>query len=126
MLTFLSILFSGLLGVIVSSIMYINHDKHLRKLDVARKLFRHRFHILSAEFMEALNEVFVVFHKSDTVISELVKYHTYISGKQVLVEDANKRMLGLFKAISVEVKIKSNIVDDEFFLKPFNSPKAHE
>lgn len=126
MLTIISILFSGLLGVIISSIMYFKHDQYVRKLDVARRLFRHRFHILSAEFMEALNEVFIVFHKSDNVIKNLVEFHTYISGKTVLVDDANKNMLGLLKAISKEVNVKPNIVKDEFFLRPFNSPKAHD
>ena len=123
MTQFYSILFSGILGVIISSVMYNRHDRYLRKLDVARRLFRHRSNVLSDGFMEALNEVFVVFHKSEDVLKHLVNFHTLVTTKIILAETANQNMLELWKAICCEIKIKPDIVHDKFFIKPFSAPK---
>ena len=77
-----SSLISGLVGVIVSTLYYRRYENRKWKLDTLKRLAAHRYAIAegqplerSAEFFVVLNEVFVVFHDAQEVLSVVEIMH---------------------------------------------------
>ena len=77
-----SSLISGLVGVIVSTLYYRRYENRKWKLDTLKRLAAHRYAIAegqplerSAEFFVVLNEVFVVFHDAQEVLSVVEIIH---------------------------------------------------
>ena len=112
-------LLSGLIGVIVSSIFYRRYEKRKQKLDTFRRLLGNRWAITEVkesnfehfrgEFIVALNEIFVVFHDSDSVRDALNTYHK---------SKSLDNLISLFKAICKDLKISYEF-NDSIFSEPF-------
>jgi len=115
-------LISGLIGVIVSSIIYLHRDRKKFKIDTLKRFASNRFEMGSKEFLSALNEIFVVFSKSKKVINCLDEYHkSVISEKNANTLD---KLVKLYKAMCDDVNIDYSTLNDSFFLIPFKSNES--
>lgn len=117
------IIFSGLIGAILSSFLssylYRRHEKRKQKLDTFRRLLGNRWAITEGqesnfehfrgEFIVALNEIFVVFHDSNSVRDALKKYNE---------SKSLDNLISLFKAICKDLKISYEF-NDSIFSEPF-------
>lgn len=115
----ISALLSGIVGVIISNWYHARAEKRKLKLGVLHQLMGNRNNLVGQEFTEAINNVFVAFHDSNTVLSELKIFHAF-SISSVSGERMNNQLLKLFKAMCIDLKIDIASLEDEFFLTPFN------
>ena len=125
--TFLiSVFLSGLVGVIVS--IWYSHwsTKQQVKLRVLQQLLGNRNDIKGQLFTEALNQVFIVFDDSRIVMQELQGFHNVVTSAEKSNEKVNSALLMLIKAICRDVSINISKIDDNFFLKPFNTKYSQE
>lgn len=117
-LAFFSVL-SGLLGVLVSVIVYGRRENRRFKIDTLKRFAANRYDLRSAEFSRALNEIFVVFNSSEPVMTALQTYHdTVVARQDPRMEDD---LIRLYKAMCDEVGISYSNFNDSFFLTPFNA-----
>ncbi len=65
----ISSLLSGLLGVGISTWYHHRNEIRRAKLQVLQQLFGNRHDLLGQLFTEAINQVFIVFHDSEDVLS---------------------------------------------------------
>jgi hypothetical protein len=72
--TIISSLISGLIGVLISFYFYNRLEKRKLKVETARKLFGNRYDINCQAFKESLNEIMLVFSDCDKVISSLEEF----------------------------------------------------
>lgn len=114
-----SSLLSGLIGIFVSNWYHIRSEKRKLKLEVFQQLVGNRNDIRGEKFTEAINSIFVVFHDSKEVVLALKAFHEQTK-TQASVSTANQKLLDLFKAISKELNINTEPLNDNFFLEPFN------
>ena len=115
------ILLSGVIGVIISIAYYRRYEKRKSKLDTLKRLLANRFALTpnstSASrdrFFEALNEVVVVFHDSQPVMSALERIHSDLPRPDRL----QNNVVSLFKAMFKHLDIKYEL-NESFFLNPF-------
>lgn len=133
----LLIIFSGLISSLISvtiSIRYYQWNENRRvKLQVLYNLFGNR-HVLIENrnysdkeaqlFIEALNQVFVVFYDSDEVLATLKAFHEVVTAPQKADDSIRiQKLLDLFKAMCKNLKINSKFLSDNFFLQPFDIKK---
>ncbi len=85
------------------------------KLDTLKRIVANRYDLKGDEFSRALNEVFVVFQDSSSVMQALSNYHDAIGTANSL-----DQLLKLFKTMCRDVKVNVEF-NDSFFLKPFNT-----
>jgi hypothetical protein len=111
-----SALLSGIVGVVISNRHYRNYEKHKMKVDTLKRLSANRFDVTGDEFSRAINEIYVVFQDSPTVLEALRDYH-----RSLRQPDSLDYLVRLFKAMSRDVKINVDSFDDSFFLTPFNT-----
>ena len=120
-----SSLLSGLLGVIISNIYHKRNEVRRAKLQTLKSLLGNRYDITGDAFTEALNELFVVFYDSKEVIKALIDFHE-VSLNDIKSRDvANLKLLELFKAMCINLKINQDPLTDNFFLQPFNTKKIN-
>jgi len=117
-----SSLISGLVGVIVSTLYYRRYENRKWKLDTLKRLAAHRYAIAegqplerSAEFFVVLNEVFVVFHDAQEVLSVVEIMHKEADTPGRLGEN----MVKLLKAMCDNLGINHRTLNDSFLLAPF-------
>ncbi len=123
LLTVITSLLSGIIGVVISTIYYRKYERHKMKMDTARRLLGTRYNILGEEFTQALNEAFVIFHDSPKVMKALSEFHQVATSKQSGV--ANDKLVTLFKSVCDDVRINHQSFNDSYFLQPFNpDPKT--
>jgi hypothetical protein len=115
--TVISSLLSGIVGVIISAAYYRHHEKRRTKLDTFKRFFSNRYDLKGDEFSRAINEIFVVFHESEEVISKLRAYHQRVTDRQASEDE----LLKLHKAMCKDVNINFDKFNDSFFLRPFNT-----
>lgn len=115
--TIISSLISGIVGVIISAAYYSYHEKRRTKIDTFKRFFSNRYDLKGDDFSRAINEIFVVFHDSQEVISTLREYHQRVTDRQ----DSEDALLKLNKAMCKDVKISFDRFNDSFFLRPFNT-----
>lgn len=122
-----SSLVSGLIGVGVSFFFFSRMEFRKLKIDTARRLLGNRFNIGSHEFLQALNEVFVVFAKNKKVIKALNDFWDQRSENPnpSSSDVANDRLITLMKAIVEDVGLKQDEVNDSFYLKFLHVPHGH-
>jgi len=113
-------LFSGLLGVGISTWYHQRNEIRRTKLQVLQQLLGNRHNIRGQKFTEALNQVFVIFYDSQDVLIALKAFHEVIIGRQKTTDLANQKLLDLFKAMCKRLKINPEPLTDNFFLQPFN------
>ena len=71
-------------------------------------------------FVEAMNQIPIVFYESKEVISAFKTYYEYClipAPRDVTLE--NQKLLDLFKALCKHLKIDTEPLTDNFFLYPF-------
>lgn len=115
----ISALLSGVVGVVISNWYHARAEKRKLKLAVLHQLMGNRNYLVGQKFTEAINNVFVVFHDSQTVLSELKIFHAFVISS-VSKEQLNNQLLKLFKAMCADLKIDIAQLDDSFFLIAFN------
>ncbi len=112
-----SSLLSGVIGVLVSTFFYIRHEKRKDKLETLRRFMGNRYNLTGDEFSRALNEIFVVFKGSTSVMNALFSYHQAVTSRQ----RSEDELIRLFKAMCDDVNLSYNEFNDSFFLCPFNT-----
>jgi len=115
--TVVSPLLSGLVGMIISTVYYRRYEKRRTKIDTFKRFFANRYDLRGDEFSRAINEIFVIFHDSEEVLSSLRAYHQRVTNRQ----DSEGELLRLHKAMCNDVKIRFDKFNDSFFLRPFNT-----
>jgi hypothetical protein len=123
----LSALLSGLVATWVSIWFRDRYQARQAKLDIFRRLLGHRHVLLpgphdpatAVAFSEAVNQIFVVFHDTPTVITALKLFWEAISEQASSVDMRNLRLLELFKAMAQHLKISAEPLGDNFFMRAF-------
>ena len=122
-LTILSIavsaLLSGLLGVLISNRDYKRNEIRRVKLRVLQQLMGNRYDVNGIAFLEAMNQVAVVFHDSNEVITALRSVHEDVMNPNRNAELSRQRLLALFKAMFKHLGIETELLTDNFFLTAF-------
>ncbi len=118
LITIISSLLSGLLGIFISSQFYLNLEKRKLKTDTVRRLLGYRYHLTGEGFTRALNEAFIIFADNKKVVKAIEELHvTAITpGKP----DIDNKLISLFKAVCKDVKCLPRNINDTYFLKVFN------
>jgi len=114
-------LVSGLIGAISTMVFYIRREDRKYKIDTIKRFVANRHDLQGDEFTRALNEIFVVFNKSDAVLSELQNFHDVICSQQK-TNKTNDVLMSLFKTMCDDVKLNYPL-NDSFFPTPFNTKK---
>ena len=115
--TTVSSLLSGVVGIVISTIYYRRYEKRRTKIDTFKRFFSNRYDLKGDEFSRAINEIFVVFHDSEEVLSALRAHHQKVVDKQ----NSEGELIRLHKAMCKNVNISFDKFNDSFFLKRFNT-----
>ena len=114
----LSGLISGLIVCIVSTCLFIRHERRQQKLEVLRSLVGNRHGITpkggkeaNDRFFQALNEAFAVFHDSKGVIKAIQDF-------KIHPNKAADNTTHLIRRMCEDLKIDVSFLDDEFFSTP--------
>lgn len=118
LITLGSTVFSGILGVIVTIYIQKKEENRRKKFLVFQQLMGYRYDIQSAEFISALNQIVVVFHDSQEVILSIKKFYESLGTSM-----SDQRLLELFKAVMNELQMDVSVLNDTFFMKPFQISK---
>jgi hypothetical protein len=128
-LTILSILasalLSGLAGILISNWHYKRNEDRRLKLKVLQQLMGYRYDFHCTKFVEALNQIPVVYYESKPVLSAFRAYQEHIQG----LGDAkigHQRLLDLIKAIYKHLDINTEPLTDNIFLSPFTAREKEE
>lgn len=116
---FISSILSGILGVVISTYYHNRMEKRKWKIHILEQLLGNRYDIQGEKFTEAMNSVFVVFHDSKEVLLALKEFHQITLGART-ENEANQKLLDLFKAMCKNLNIDTQPLTDNFFLQPFN------
>lgn len=119
---------SGLLGVAISNWYHQRNEIRRAKIAVLQQLLGNRHCLLpdvsdselEHSFTEALNQVFVVFHDSSSVISALKAFHEVMISRAASDDLATEKLLDLFKAMCNHLSIDTAPLTDNFFLQPLS------
>ena len=118
LITIISSLISGLIGIFVSSWFYSKMEKRKLKLDTVRRLLGYRYHIKSEGFSTALNEAVFIFADNQEVAKAIEELHTCaITPGQ---PDIDNKLLSLFKAVCKDTKCLPKNMNDTYLLQAFN------
>jgi hypothetical protein len=117
--TIMSSLISGFLGVLISTYVYVRRDVKMFKMQTLKKFASNRYDIKGDKFTEALNEIIVVFNDSPKVMDELDKFHKEVTSRSG-TDIANDRLVRLYKTMCKVVGVNYSGFNDSFFLTPFN------
>ncbi len=117
MVTIISSLLSGIVGVLISTFYYRRYEKRKAKFDTLQRFSANRFDLKGDPFSRTLNEIFVIFYDSPKVISALSNYHAKVSNG----ENSEDELVRLFKSMCENLYIKYEQLNDSFFLRPFNT-----
>lgn len=114
--TMVSSLFSGLIGVGISTYYYRRHEAKKVKLETFRSLMANRFNLHSEGFTKAINEISIVFNDSQPVCKALSNYHASLGSNK-----ADDTFIKLFKSIAKDLNLSMEEFNDSFFFRPFNA-----
>jgi hypothetical protein len=123
-LTLVSSIVSGILGVVISSIFYSRLERRKIKLETARKMFGSKHAISGKEFQEAINEVMIVFSDSQDVVDRVQNLFEVVSTPLPAraPKAADEALIKLMKAMCKNIGIKYKNVPDSYYLKFFGVP----
>ena len=126
LLTVISSLLSGLVGVAVSSWFYARLEKRKVKMETARKMFSSRYDISSREFLESLNEIMIIFSYSQEVIEVVEELLAVASTPQAAraMGAADESLIKLMKVVCQNIGIKQRL-PDAYYLKYFSVPNQN-
>jgi len=125
MITIISSLLSGLLGILISSWFFARMEKKKMKLETARKLFANRHDMHGSKFHEAMNEIMIVFSDSQKVIDLIEELFRIVETPKLAraEKSPDEALVKLMKAICKEVGIVYKTLPDSYYLKYFSMPK---
>ena len=117
--TVLSSLASGIVGVFVSTWYFYKLERHKLKLDLARRLLGNRFSITGDDFSRAMNEVIAVFADSEEVLSKMRTLYESLQahGKP----NADTALIDFLKSVCKSSGLTQATLNDAFLLKTFNA-----
>ena len=119
LVTVLSSLASGIVGVVVSMWYFYQLERHKLKLDLARRLLGNRFSIIGDEFSRAMNEVIGVFADSPDVLAKLGRMYeaVQVPGKP----NAEGALIDFLKSVCKASGLTQAVLNDAYLLKTFNA-----
>jgi len=119
LVTLLSSLLSGIVGIGISSWFYYRLERHKLRLDLTRRLLGHRHSITGEEFSTAMNEVFVVFSDSKEVLRNMERLYETLQtqGKP----NADSIFTDFLKSVCKASGLKQKTLNDAYFIKTFNA-----
>ena len=118
LITIISSLISGIAGVLISIIYHKKAERRQTKINTLKQFVGYRYDLKGEHFTKALNEIFVVFQDSKSVLEKLNEFHEIIvSGQKTL---ANDKLIALFKEMCKNLDIDPNKYNESLFLKAFN------
>jgi hypothetical protein len=119
LVTVLSSLISGILGVVVSTWYFYKLERHKLKLDLARRLLGNRFSLSGDEFSRAMNEVIGVFADSPGVLAKLGRMYeaVRVPGKP----NAEAALIDFLKSVCKASGLTQAVLNDDYLLKTFNA-----
>ena len=125
MITVVSSLISGLLGVFISSWFYARLEERKMKTETARKLFANRHDMHGSGFHEAMNEIVIAFSDCQKVIDLIEELFKVVeTPKSARAEKAaDEALVKLMKAICKDIGIIYKTLPDSYYLKYFSMPK---
>lgn len=118
-ITVVSSLVSGMVGVIVSMWYFYKLERHKQKLDLARRILGNRFSISGDAFSCAMNEVIAVFADSTEVLSGMGRLYEALQahGKP----NAEGALIDFLKVICKSSGLSQAVLNDGYLLKTFNA-----
>lgn len=121
LVTIVSSLISGVVGVGVSAWFFYKLERHKLKLDLARRLLGHRFDITGDNFSCAMNEVIAVFADSPEVLQKMGRLYETLQtpGKP----NADGALVDFLKAVCKSSSLTQATLNDGYLLKTFNAKK---
>lgn len=119
LVTLVSSLISGLVGVAVASWFFYRIERYKLRLDLTRRLFGYRHSISGEGFSTAMNEVFVVFAGEEAVIQNMGRLYATLEtpGKpnlEVVFSD-------FLKSVAASAGLGKAKLNDAYFIKTFNA-----
>lgn len=122
LLVLFSSVISGILGVIISNIYYKKWERRKEKVELIKQLFGNRYDLNGDKFSEALNSIIIVFYDSDNVINKYKTFYDVVSDNATNLNPSkvNSALLDLFKALSKDVNLVNEELNDMSILKVFN------
>jgi hypothetical protein len=115
-----SALLSGLVAVGISSWNHNRSERIREKFEIFKQLIGNRYHLQGDAFSEAINSVFVVFHDSNEVKRALMGFHEIAMRPNRTPQEANQKLLELFKAMAKNLGIATEPLTDNYFLEAYN------
>jgi hypothetical protein len=117
--TIISSLLSGIIGVGVSACVFYKLERHKLKLDLARRLLGHRFLIQGDNFSCAMNEVIAVFADKPEVLLKMSKLYEALQapGKP----NCEGALVDFLKEVCKSSGLTQVTLNDMYLLKTFNA-----
>lgn len=119
LVTIISSLISGIVGVGMSTWYFYKLERHKLKLDLARRLLGNRFSVSGDAFSCAMNEVIAVFADSEDVLSKMARLYDALQlhGKP----NADGALIDFLKSVCTASGLTQATLNDTYLLKTFNA-----
>lgn len=119
LVTVITSLISGIIGILISTWYIYKLERHKLKLDLARRLLGNRFSITGDDFSRAMNEVIGVFADSPDVLSKLGRMYEalQVQGKP----NAEAALIDFLKSVCKASGLTQAVLNDAYLLKTFNA-----
>lgn len=118
LITIISSLVSGIAGVVISIIYHKRAEKRQAKINTLKQFVGYRYDLRGEHFTKALNEIFIVFQDSQSVLKKLNEFHKIIVLGQK--EIANDKLILLFTEMCKDLDIDPSKYSESLFFKAFN------
>jgi hypothetical protein len=117
--TIISSLISGLVGVGVSAWFFYRIERHKQKLDLTRRLLGYRFSISGENFSCAINEVIAVFADAPEVLKKMEALYVAIQtpGKP----NVDGALVDFLKEVCKSSGLTQATLNDGYLIKTFNA-----
>lgn len=113
-----SILFSGIMGVILTIFVQRKFSQYDIKYKLLIDFVENRFDLRGTDFTKAINKIYIVFHKNDKVVSALNDFHRVIVEKSTFGVETNRKLRNIYVAMCDDLKIDP--MKEEMFYNVFN------
>ena len=123
-LTLVSSIISGVLGVVISSMFYSRLETRRNKFETARKMFGSKHEISGNEFQSSINETIIVFSDSPEVIKSVQAMFNIVETPLAARSPraADDALINLMKAMCKNLGINYKDLPDSYYLKYFSVP----
>ena len=117
--TLISSLISGLVGVGVATWYFYKLERHKLKLDLARRLLGNRYSIKGDAFSCAMNEVIAVFADSKDVLNNMSRLYEALQAQGK--PNAEVALIDFLKSVCKASRLTQATLNDAYLLKIFNA-----